>query len=231
MSPQSCLDRRCQRCRPDRVFSGSIGAVDAEFCPGLPPPHVETQVLVFNGLHFATDLHNGSDHFAKFQLVDNRGLSCALRSTIRIPLQSCQPSAPKSGWKPNQWQPIRSDGSEIAPRLTSPLLLPLPPLLPLPHCCYCSVTAVCRFSSAVFLGAPPLLNCYCADTSVTMHATNDLSSSLPLLSFVTSFAVSTHLHDSSDSSYQRFNLMPCFPLRQVVCQIMFARDSSHFYSS
>ena len=24
-----------------------------------------------------------------------------------------------------------------------PLLLPLPPLLPLPHCCYCSVTAVC----------------------------------------------------------------------------------------
>ena len=97
--------------------------------------------------------------------------------------------------------------------------------------CCCSVTAVCRFSSAVFLGAPPLLNCYCADTSVTMHATNDLSSSLPLLSFVTSFAVSTHLHDSSDSSYQRFNLMPCFPLRQVVCQILFARDSSHFYSS
>ena len=97
--------------------------------------------------------------------------------------------------------------------------------------CYCSVTAVCRFSSADFLGAPPLLNCYCADTSVTMHATNDLSSSLPLLSFVTSFAVSTHLHDSSDSSYQRFNLMPCFPLRQVVCLILFARDSSHFYSS
>ena len=155
----------------------------------------------------------------------------ALRSTIRTPPQSCQPSAPKSGWKPNQWQPIRSDGSEIAPRLTSPLLLPLPPLLPLPHCCYCSVTAVCRFSSAVFLGAPPLLNCYCADTSVTMHATNDLSSSLPLISFVTSFAVSTHLHDSSDSSYQRFNLMPCFLLRQVVCQILFARDSSHFYSS
>ena len=44
----------------------------------------------------------------------------------------------------------------------------------------------------------PSLNCYCADTSITMHATNDLSSSLPLLSFVTSFAVSTHLHDSSD---------------------------------
>ena len=100
------------------------------------------------------------------------------------------------------------DGSEIAPRLTSPLLLPPPLLLPLRFCCCYSVTAVCRFSSAVFLGAPPLLNCYCADTPITMHATNDLSSSLPLLSFVTSFAVSTHLHDSSDSSYQLFNLMP-----------------------
>ena len=28
--------------------------------------------------------------------------------------------------------------------------------------------------SAVFLGAPPSLNCYCADTSIAMHATNDL---------------------------------------------------------
>ena len=150
-----------------------------------------------------------------------------LRSTIRNPLQFCEPS----GGKPHQWQPIPSDGSEIAPRLTSPLLLPLPPLLPLPHCCYCSVTTVCRFFSAVFLGAPPLLIRYCADTSVTMHATNDLLSFLSLLSFVTSFAVSPHLDDSSDSSYQRFNLMPCFPFRQVVCQILFAQDSSYFYSS
>ena len=61
------------------MFSGNIGAVDAEFCPGLPPPHGETQVLVFNGLHFATDLHNGNDHFAMFQLVDNRGLSCGIK--------------------------------------------------------------------------------------------------------------------------------------------------------
>ena len=59
---------------------------------------------------------------------------------------------------------------------------------------------------AVFLGALPSLNCYCADTYIAMHATNDLSFSLPLLSFVTSFT--THLHDYSDTSYQLFNLMP-----------------------
>ena len=32
-------------------------------------PHGETQVLVLNGLHFATDRCNGRHHFAKFQLV------------------------------------------------------------------------------------------------------------------------------------------------------------------
>ena len=60
-----------------------------------------------------------------------------------------------------------------------PLLLPLPPLLSLPFCCNCSEAATCWFSSADILGAPPSLNCYCADTSITMHATDDLSSSLP----------------------------------------------------
>ena len=85
--------------------------------------------------------------------------------------------------------------------------------------------------SAVFLGALPSLNCHCADASFTMYAIQDISSSLPLLSFVTPFLVSTHLHDSSDSSYHHFNLMPCFLLRQVVCQILFASNSSHFYCS
>ena len=86
-------------------------------------------------------------------------------------------------------------------------------------------------TSSVFLGAPPSLNCYCADTSIMVHATDGFSSSLPLHSFVTLFVFSTHLHDSSDSSYQRFNLIPCLSLRQVVCQILFAWVSSHFYSS
>ena len=56
------------------------------------------------------------------------------------------------------------------------------------------------------------LNCHCADASFTMYATLDASSSLPLLSFVAPFVVSTHLHDSSESSNQRFNLMPRLPL-------------------
>ena len=93
--------------------------------------------------------------------------------------------------------------------------------------CICNLLV----SSAVFLGAPLSLNCYCADTSITVHATDGFSTSVPLLSFVTFFAVSTHLHDSSDSSYQRLNLTPCHSLRQVVCQILFAWDSPHFYSS
>ena len=74
---------------------------------------------------------------------------------------------------------------------------------------------LCNFNllipSAAFLGAPPSLNCYCADTPITVHAADGFSSSLPLLSFVTFFAVSTQLHDSSDSSYKHFNLMPCLP--------------------
>ena len=42
-------------------------------------PHSETQVLVLNDLHFATDLRNGSHHLDKFQLVDNRGSSCGIK--------------------------------------------------------------------------------------------------------------------------------------------------------
>ena len=102
----------------------------------------------------------------------------------------------------------------------------LPLLLPLLFCNCCLL-----IPSAVFLGAPPSLNCHCADASFTIYATKDVSSSLPLLSFVTPFAVSTHLHDFSDSSYQHFNLIPCLSLRQVFCQILFAWDSPHFYSS
>ena len=42
-------------------------------------PHGEKQVLVLNSLHFATDRCNGRHHFVKFQLVENRGLSCGIK--------------------------------------------------------------------------------------------------------------------------------------------------------
>ena len=81
--------------------------------------------------------------------------------------------------------------------------------------------------------ALPLLlcNCYlltscalshhCTDASFTMYATLDAASSLPLLSFVAPFVVSTHLHDSSDSSNQRFNLMPRLSLSSDGLQTTF----------
>ena len=157
---------------------------------------------------------------------------------------SCSSSRPfianATAMQPNFIAPSCSSRSIVCPQTHEPdtdsaallpLLLPLPLLPLLPFCCYCSAAAACGFSSADFLGACPSLNCHCADTSFTTHATHVFSSPLPLLSFVASFGVSIHLHDFPDSSYQHFNLMPCFPLRQVVCQILFAWNSSHFYSS
>ena len=51
-------------------------------------PHGETQVLVLNGHHFATDRRNGRHHFAKLQLEESRGLSCSIKlahQTIKNP--------------------------------------------------------------------------------------------------------------------------------------------------
>ena len=80
MHPQSCLGHCCQRRRPDRALSGNIVAVEAESCACLPrSAHGETQVLVLNGLHFATDRCNGRHYFAKLQLEENRGLSCGIK--------------------------------------------------------------------------------------------------------------------------------------------------------
>ena len=47
---------------------------------------------------------------------------------------------------------------------------------------------------------------------------------------IASFGISVHLHNSSDSSYQRFQ-SDAMPSRQMIGQILFAWDSPHFYSS
>ena len=85
----------------------------------------------------------------------------------------------------------RSRHAASAPAAAAAAAVAATLLLLLCNCCL-------LIPSAVFLGAPSSLNCHCADTSFTMHTTQDFSSSLPLRSFVTPFVISTHLHDSSD---------------------------------
>ena len=55
-------------------------------------PHGETQVLVFNGLHFATDLHNGSDLSPSFSLQ-----IIVVCSTIRTRLNPANQAIPSLG--------------------------------------------------------------------------------------------------------------------------------------
>ena len=77
--------------------------------------------------------------------------SCFAFARFRPAANSLQNSAPLSYPQTSPYaaavhgQSSASKVHEPDPDLATmlPLLLPLPPLLPLPHCCYCSVTAVC----------------------------------------------------------------------------------------
>ena len=63
----------------------------------------------------------------------------------------------------------------------------------------------CLLISSVFLGALPSLNCYCADTYITVHAIDGFLI-LPATSFVSSLSLPSPLilHDSSDSLVSTF---------------------------
>ena len=48
-------------------------------------PHGETQILVLHGLHVETNRRDGRDHFAKLQLVEDRGLSSCIKANHQDP--------------------------------------------------------------------------------------------------------------------------------------------------
>ena len=188
-------------CSPEALSPSRLNLVLASRAP-----HGETQVLVLNGLHFATDRCNGRHHFAKFQLVENRGLFCGIKLDHQNPRRrlanQALPNLSAGQTHGNQYAtscfalpdsarprilsrtqrlchtlkrrrtPLQSTVSRLAnapakqPNIAAtsckvrssaskvhepdrdlatllPLLLPLPPLLSLPFCCCCSVTAAC----------------------------------------------------------------------------------------
>ena len=108
-------------------------------------PRGEIRILALHCLNSEPDGQDCGRRFIEFPLRQH----CSLFSPIEPPISSSRSYQPSS--------PIFGQSSASAARDLDPeLATPLPPLLPLPLCRYCSVTAVCRLPRCTPLTKPSL---------------------------------------------------------------------------